>query len=839
MAWNDRHHVGSAPTKALPTPPKEFSARHGGSVKPRVDSSPPASMTAPISVHSGGATTGQAARHAPISAATAAKPPRDLARAFASIKNIGATDDNDYIHARIPVADKPVRSASRQQVASTGVRTGRASRQTTREVTGARQQTSNCASVAASGKCDMAAAPKMDAPHGSDLNCSNSSSHTSRSSKDDDNDEFESELKLERQRERQLRADATTSSSHTLAPAKLEHRLNSSGRSSRNAPHSSSENVAQPLPRQAPSARADAKDASIRGNNKPWIGRERFATAESEEKSASRRQEELQDNGACTSAKHSDDGDGDRSTHHHANDNHDDRCNIGLSLPEEVADRPWVDAPAIGGLGLELTLDVTATPHSSEHGNDRFGNGGDNPVEGEDSYGAMHKGGLEIRAAAGGGSNRNGGRKGCNGGNIGRACLGSAQYDLSASGTLTVDAFQIRREGTQRYVQPPPPLPPHAQPSHSHQPLMEQQQSTVASAKHETRALVDPCPQEAAPVETSTTVVAKTTVSSSSIPSSSNVAHLPGSHSLASMASGALCDELVGLGMLGAGASSTVSKVTINYGYSLFTQHNSISLSSLGPSCLVMITYSCEYTFRIYCQILCGHFLLNVIFFGNKFLPSSSVPFLMICVFLGGVQALHVPSLRLVARKDVPVFDDSKRKQMVRELRALYLNLVPLHAHQQPSRSQESVVAEQEGKGARRELGDRRRRRREGSSSGDEGKEEKTEDQTHTRGAKVGGVIGDSATSNNNHINNSEGSGGGGSGKAASCECMVSFYDAFLDSDAGCCAIVMEYMDGGSLQDIVDSGGCSDLAVVANVAFRCLHGLKFLHDRKQIHRLGF
>jgi len=149
------------------------------------------------------------------------------------------------------------------------------------------------------------------------------------------------------------------------------------------------------------------------------------------------------------------------------------------------------------------------------------------------------------------------------------------------------------------------------------------------------------------------------------------------------------------------------------------------------------------------------------------------------------------------------------------------------------------VVAEQEGKGARRELGDRRRRRREGSSSGDEGKEEKTEDQTHTRGAKVGGVIGDSATSNNNHINNSEGSGGGGSGKAASCECMVSFYDAFLDSDAGCCAIVMEYMDGGSLQDIVDSGGCSDLAVVANVAFRCLHGLKFLHDRKQIHRLGF
>lgn len=43
-------------------------------------------------------------------------------------------------------------------------------------------------------------------------------------------------------------------------------------------------------------------------------------------------------------------------------------------------------------------------------------------------------------------------------------------------------------------------------------------------------------------------------------------------------------------------------------------------------------------------------------------------------------------------------------------------------------------------------------------------------------------------------------------------------------------------MDAGSLQDIVDVGGCADEAVVASVALRCLHGLAFLHDRKQIHR---
>ena len=132
-----------------------------------------------------------------------------------------------------------------------------------------------------------------------------------------------------------------------------------------------------------------------------------------------------------------------------------------------------------------------------------------------------------------------------------------------------------------------------------------------------------------------------------------------------------------------------------------------------------------------------------------------------------------------MARKDVPVFDDSKRHQMVRELRALYLNLVPLTALQWQQPHSSRHVEDEDGGGER-------------SSSA--------------------------------------------AGAAPSCPCMVSFFDAFLEPDAGCCAIVVEYMDGGSLQDIVDSGGCGNEAVVANVAFRCLHGLAFLHDRRQIHR---
>lgn len=41
-------------------------------------------------------------------------------------------------------------------------------------------------------------------------------------------------------------------------------------------------------------------------------------------------------------------------------------------------------------------------------------------------------------------------------------------------------------------------------------------------------------------------------------------------------------------------------------------------------------------------------------------------------------QAVHVPSLRVVAVKTIPVFEEGRRHQMVRELRALYANLVRL-----------------------------------------------------------------------------------------------------------------------------------------------------------------
>lgn len=47
---------------------------------------------------------------------------------------------------------------------------------------------------------------------------------------------------------------------------------------------------------------------------------------------------------------------------------------------------------------------------------------------------------------------------------------------------------------------------------------------------------------------------------------------------------------------------------------------------------------------------------------------------------------------------------------------------------------------------------------------------------------------------------------------------------------------MMEYMDGGSLQDLADTGGCRDEGVLANIAVQALAGLDFLHKCNQIHR---
>lgn len=65
---------------------------------------------------------------------------------------------------------------------------------------------------------------------------------------------------------------------------------------------------------------------------------------------------------------------------------------------------------------------------------------------------------------------------------------------------------------------------------------------------------------------------------------------------------------------------------------------------------------------------------------------------------------------------------------------------------------------------------------------------------------------------------------------------IVDFFDAFSNLEDGGVALMVEYMDGGSLQDIVDLGGCDDEGTLSSIAKQGLLGLNFLHNCRQIHR---
>jgi serine/threonine protein kinase len=66
------------------------------------------------------------------------------------------------------------------------------------------------------------------------------------------------------------------------------------------------------------------------------------------------------------------------------------------------------------------------------------------------------------------------------------------------------------------------------------------------------------------------------------------------------------------------------------------------------------------------------------------------------------------------------------------------------------------------------------------------------------------------------------------------CPHIVSFHEASYYDGAVC--VVLEYMDGGSLADVISAGGKIPERIVANVAGRVAHGLEFLHRKHLIHR---
>ncbi|KAJ1443367.1 kinase-like domain-containing protein, partial [Ochromonadaceae sp. CCMP2298] len=180
-------------------------------------------------------------------------------------------------------------------------------------------------------------------------------------------------------------------------------------------------------------------------------------------------------------------------------------------------------------------------------------------------------------------------------------------------------------------------------------------------------------------------------------------------------------------------------------------------------------------------------------------------------------EAIHVPSLTLVALKMLPVYNQEKRQHVSRELGVLYKNLAALKLVNASLHLEgEGVAGAGAGGGEGAEAKSNEGKEGEGEEDGKEGE--------GTVGVKGGGDGGGDR--------GAVGVGHGGSGSPH----ILSLYNAFVDPRSGMINLVIEYMDGGSLEDLVLQGGCRDEQVLADIAYQCIKGLCFLHAHRCVHR---
>jgi serine/threonine protein kinase len=245
-------------------------------------------------------------------------------------------------------------------------------------------------------------------------------------------------------------------------------------------------------------------------------------------------------------------------------------------------------------------------------------------------------------------------------------------------------------------------------------------------------------------------------------------------------------------------------------------------------------------------------------------------------------KALDIVTMKLVALKDISVFDQSKRKQMLHELSLLYGALgqtkqqpatTPMHQNgpqkrQQHHPSLSPLLESPVGGGARLSLED--------ITDVDEQKVTRSNSRLLQPGSVASPV---------NHLSQSAGpdtSSSGGVKRARSMSAVtqeddstqfraeragfamvqlhdgaearderqrvlgtasgeghvVSFFDAFAwPLGEMKVTLMVEYMDGGSLQDLVDAGGCQAEELLASMMRQGLLGLRFLHEEKKVlHR---
>lgn len=68
----------------------------------------------------------------------------------------------------------------------------------------------------------------------------------------------------------------------------------------------------------------------------------------------------------------------------------------------------------------------------------------------------------------------------------------------------------------------------------------------------------------------------------------------------------------------------------------------------------------------------------------------------------------------------------------------------------------------------------------------------------------------------------------------SNCPCLVTFYGAFLRDSA--VVLALEYMDGGSLENVIHQLGAIPERVLASVAYQILYALAYMKQHKRVHR---
>jgi hypothetical protein len=68
------------------------------------------------------------------------------------------------------------------------------------------------------------------------------------------------------------------------------------------------------------------------------------------------------------------------------------------------------------------------------------------------------------------------------------------------------------------------------------------------------------------------------------------------------------------------------------------------------------------------------------------------------------------------------------------------------------------------------------------------------------------------------------------------CENIVRLLEVYNNPRDGTISMCLEYMDGGSLQEVVKRGGCQNELILRQISLHIVKGLAYLHSKRQLHR---